>query len=236
MSWMTDEIIGKAKKVLTADPINKRQAIAGQLGITEYKAREILKELDHEPQPLVGPTMAVFDLETTKLEGHFGRLLCGSVLSCPSGSMESFRWDDYSRTIADDRALAVAIRGAIESHDISCGFFTKGFDIGFLNARLVWHGERKMEPMPHFDVMWGYKGWRGLKIGSSSMKNVSEYLGLDEQKMGVPKEVWVRAGTGDTEALDTIVERCESDVRVTLEIANHSLKNKLIKNPFAVYP
>jgi len=136
----------------------------------------------------------------------------------------------------NDRVLAVAIRDAIEAHDISCGYFTKGFDIGFLNARLVWHGERKMESMPHFDVMWGYKGWRGLKIGSSSMKNVSEYLGLDEQKMGVPKEIWVRAGTGDTEALDVIVERCESDVRVTLEIANHSLKNKLVKNPFAVYP
>jgi hypothetical protein len=90
--------------------------------------------------------------------------------------------------------------------------------------------------MPHFDPMWGYKGWRGLKIGSSSMKNVSEFLNLDEQKMNVPKETWVNANAGCKESLDEIVERCESDVRVTMKIAKHCLANGLLKSPIQVYP
>lgn len=236
--WMTDTIIKMATRVLESDPANKRAAVAGHLGITEYKARELIRlieEKESEPE-VFGPTWGVFDLETTSLTGHFGRLLCASVLSYPSMDIKTYRWDDYSKSIAKDGDLAVAIRDAIESHDISCGYFSKGFDIGFLNARLAASGHRTLKRMPHFDPMWGYKGWRGLKIGSASMKNVADYLGLDEQKFDVPKSVWAAANAGDVDALETIIERCESDVRVTMRIAKHCLQNRLLKNPIQVYP
>jgi len=236
MDWMTEKTISKAKRVLETDPVNKRQAIAGHLGITEYKAREILREIENEPVKIEGPTWAVFDIETTKLEGHFGRLLCGSVLSYPSMEIKTYRWDDYSPDPSEDADLAVAIRDAIESHTISCGYFTKGFDIGFLNARLAAGDHRTMRSMPHLDAIWAYRGWRGLKIGSSSMKNVAEFLGLDEQKMDVPKIVWVKANSGNVEALDVLIDRCESDVRVTWKIAQHVLDNRLLKNPIQMYP
>lgn len=75
-----------------------------------------------------------------------------------------------------------------------------------------------------------------MKIGSASMKNVSEFLGLDEQKMNVDKETWVKANAGNREALDILVDRCESDVRVTWRIAQHCLENGLLKTPIQVYP
>jgi len=77
MDWMTEKTISKAKRVLETDPVNKRQAIAGHLGITEYKAREILREIENEPVKIEGPTWAVFDIETTKLEGlkHTGGMI-----------------------------------------------------------------------------------------------------------------------------------------------------------------
>jgi len=236
MDWMTDEIINKAKSVLDTNPVNLRKAIAGSLGITEYKAREIIRKIEDKTPDISCPTFGVFDLETTALEAHFGRLLCCSVLSVPSMEVKTFRWDDYSNRISDDRALAVAIRDHLEAHNITVGWYTKGFDIGFLRGRLAYWGERLLKSQLHFDPMWGYRGWRGVKIGSSSMKNVAEFLHLDEQKYNVPKEVWVNAGTGDIEALETIIERCESDVRVTWEIAQHCLDNNLLKNPFQMYP
>ena len=68
------------------------------------------------------------------------------------------------------------------------------------------------------------------------MENVAEYLGLLEQKMKLPKEIWVKAGMGNKEALNKIIERCESDVRITWEIAQHILNNNLLKTPFTMYP
>jgi len=68
------------------------------------------------------------------------------------------------------------------------------------------------------------------------MKNVAEFLGLDEQKMDVPKIVWVKANSGNVEALDVLIDRCESDVRVTWKIAQHVLDNRLLKNPIQMYP
>ena len=85
-----------------------------------------------------------------------------------------------------------------------------------------------MKSIFHYDVICGYKGWRGVKLSGSSMKVVARYLGI-EQKMEVHPEVWVAARAGDTDALDIIVDRCESDVRITMDIYMHSLTNGLMK-------
>ena len=235
LPWMDEKIILKAKKVLEQNPENKRQAIAGHLGITEYKAREILREIESNPVEIVGPTIAVFDLETTDLSADFGRLLCGSILSYPSMEMRTFRYDDYAKDPHDDRRLAVAIRDALESHHITVGYYSKGFDIPFLNTRLLVHGERRLNPGLHVDPIWFYRGWRGMKVRSSSMKVIAKVLNLDEQKMDVPDETWINARHGSKEAMDVVCERCESDVRVTMKILCHCLDNKLMKK-IGTYP
>jgi len=233
MDWMTDELIEKTRDILAKNPGgDKRKVVARLLDITEHKARELIRKA-----AISGPTWGVFDLETTKLEGHFGRLLCGSIMEYPSMEMVTHSWPDYEEdfSVGDDSRLAVAIRDEIEKHTISCGYFSKGFDIGFLNARLLYHGERLLKPMLHHDPIWGFKGWRGVKIGSASMKNVAEYLGL-EAKEAPPKEVWVKAGMGNKEALKIIISRCESDVRITWDIAQYCLNNRLLKTPIQMYP
>ena len=228
-SWMTDSLIAKAKKYSSLT----REDLAEVLGVTEYKIREIRRAINSEVR---GPTIAVFDLETTDLKADFGRLLCGSVLSYPSMQMQSFRIDEeHGETVADDGTLAVAIRNEIERHHISAGYFSKGFDVSFLNTRLMVKGHRKMTPMLHIDPIWFYKGWRGLKFRSSSMKVVAKVLGLEETKMDVPDEVWIDARHGDKGSLDILVDRCESDVRITMDIICHALDNRLMKN-IQTYP
>jgi uncharacterized protein YprB with RNaseH-like and TPR domain len=204
-----------------------RDELSNLLGITGYKVRQLRREVTNKP---VGPTHAVFDLETTDLKGDFGRLLCGSVLSYPWDGMKTFRIEDYNDgKLTLDGPLAVVIRDYIEEHQFSIGYYSKGFDIPFLNTRLLAAGERKMKSIFHYDCIWGYKGWRGVKLSGSSMKTVARYLGI-EQKMDVNPAVWVEAKAGDREAIDIIVDRCESDVRITMEIYMHSLTNGLMKN------
>lgn len=234
-SWMTDSLIAKAKKysVLT------RSDLAEVLGITGYKVRELRRELarEYEKSHNDDPFLAVYDLETTGLKADFGRLLCGSILSYPSGKIKTFRIDqNMGGSLNNDGQLAVAIRDEVERHWVSCGYFSKGFDISFLQTRLILNGERKIGSGLHADPCWFYRGWRGMSMRSSSMKVVAKVLGLDEQKMDVPDAVWQAAqketiGTAaHTEAMDIIVDRCKSDVRVTLKILKHCLGNKLMKN------
>ena len=83
--------------------------------------------------------------------------------------------------------------------------------------------------MLHIDPIWFYRGWRGVGVRSSKMKVVAEWLGLDEQKMQVPADVWGAARHGDKAALDIVVDRCESDVNITMDIYMFGLNNKLRK-------
>lgn len=228
-SWMTDTLIQKAKDECHLS----RDGLAKSLGITGYRVRELRREIKRgeEEGHLNDPFIAVWDLETTGLKGDFGRLLCGSVLSYPSGKIETFRIDEINGgSINKDGPLAVKIRDEIERHWESCGYYSKGFDFPMLGTRLMVAGERKITSHLHRDLIWFYKGWRGMLLRSSSLKVVAKVLDLDEQKMDVPDEVWQEAKYGDSDALDIIVDRCESDCRVTLAVLKHCLSNRLMKN------
>ena len=234
-AWMTDRLVEKTRKILDDYPTFGRQALSEALNITDYKARELLRYVKNEAEPVFGPTLAVFDLETTDLSADFGRLLCGSILSYPSMEMRTFRYDDYNKDPHDDRLLACDIRDHLERHHITCGYYSKGFDVPFINTRLLVHGERRLAQGLHIDPIWFYRGWRGMKVRSSKMKVIAKVLKLDEQKMDVPDEVWINARHGDKDAMDIICERCESDVRVTMKILCHCLDNRLMKS-IQTYP
>jgi len=175
--------------------------------------------------------IAVFDLETTSLLGDLGRLLCASVLSLPEGEMVTFRQDKIKKkkSFADDREICLQLRDHIETHHMSIGYYSKGYDIPFLNTRLASHGERHLMPMLHLDPIWFFKGWRGLKPRSCKLKVVAEFLDL-ESKPDVPVEVWANAQGGDPEAIDILVDRCEADVRITHEVAMFALRAGLVRN------
>ena len=230
--WLDDEMLERTRQFLATNPGgDKRAGLAGLLDITEYKARQLIRVAGY----FNCPTWGTFDLETTKLEGHMGRILCASVLTMPQDEMTTFKWHDYSDDLTEDGAIAVAIRDHIESHVISVGYYSKLFDIPFLNARLLAGGYRKMNSMLHLDAIWGFGGRGGPKIGSKSMKNVAEFLGL-ESKHEVGKKVWTKANAGVKSVMPEIVGRCQSDVRITWEAAQYVLKEGLLKSPIQLYP
>lgn len=179
--------------------------------------------------------IAYFDIETNDLNGSFGRILCASVLLLPSEEMVTFRLDDYikrkqAKNMRDDRAIAVDLRNVLNEQHLTLGWYSKGFDIPFLNTRLIAHEEDRMRTKLHLDGIWYAKGWRGLKAKNAKLESVAEFFGLDERKMAVDPETWEEARVGEREAMDIIVERCESDVRLTREVTERLLDNELVAN------
>lgn len=182
--------------------------------------------------------IAVWDLETTGLEGDVGRLLCASILNTTTGEMKSFRNDKIrkKKNMADDAEIARLVRDELEKYPITVGWYSKGFDIAFLNTRLVKAGHRVLRPHLHLDPIWVCKGWRGLKPRSAKMAVMAEFFDLPERKPGVDVDVWIEAATGgDSKAMNILVERCEADVRITHQLTEKLLRTGLIKN-IGTYP
>lgn len=178
--------------------------------------------------------VAYFDLETTNLKADVGRLLCGSVL-CYDGSMHTVRWDEMATKkelrhgLTNDEKVAVAVRDLLNAHHVVCGWFSKGFDVPFLNTRLAAFGNKLVERHLHIDGIWYMKGWRGLGTRSAKLAVAAEFFGLDERKMDVDVNVWVRGQAGEREAMDVLVERCESDVRLLQKVVQRQLDLGLVR-------
>lgn len=178
--------------------------------------------------------IAYWDIETHDLNGAFGPILCASILSEPDGKMKSFRQDEYVRKglaedMLDDRQICVDLRDYLETFHVTCGWFSKGFDITMLNTRLAKWGERLLKPMLHLDGIWYFKGWRGLKAKSAKLADVSGFFGF-EPKPEVDPETWLMARHGKKKAMDVAVKRCEADVRITKQCIEKALDLELVKN------
>jgi len=167
---------------------------------------------------------AFFDLETTNLKANFGRILCASVADM-YGNVRTFRIDEKPwkrERRRDDIALAVGLRDYLEQFDVLVGWYSKMFDIPYLNTRLLIGNERPIREMMHFDPIW--KAKKGsLALHSARLDAVAKTFRLPTQKTGLDPEIWNDAADGDREAMDYVVEHCEADTLV-LRQAFHILK------------
>ena len=161
---------------------------------------------------------ATFDLETSGLEGAWGRLLVASIKPYDSDTITTFtarkareRSNDYdivSETVDELRKYAILI-----AHN------GKRFDIPFLNARALAHGLPLMPPTTKI-IDPCTIGWKQLPGLRKSLDALAQHLKLEEGKMHVGPEVWVTAALdGNHASFDILEERCESDVRVLEKVA-----------------
>ena len=177
--------------------------------------------------------IATWDIETTNLKADVGRILCASVLT--GRTMKSFRNDDIGKTMADDEEIAIQLRDYLEQFHMTIGWFSKGFDMSFVNTRLVKYGHKPIRSHLHFDPIWYCKGWRGLRPRSAKMKVMAEFFNV-ERKIDVDVDVWIDAAYGGCrKSMDLLVKRCEGDVRTTEKLACHILDTGMVKN-IGVYP
>jgi len=187
--------------------------------------------------------IAYWDIETSDLNAEHGRMICASVLSLPSGRMHTKRLDTMvrspnyeARDMTDDRELCVWLRDILEDHHLTSGWYSKGFDIPFLQSRLMFHGEKLLGKHLHLDGIWYCKGWRGIKAQSGKLMHVARSLGIKERKLVVDPDTWQKAIVGNKAAMDIIQERCESDVRLTREVTERILDAKQLVRNIQSYP
>ena len=165
-------------------------------------------------------SFAFFDIETTNLEASIGMILCACIKAL-DGYTDTMVSGASDGGYMDDHKIVVQLRDCLECYDYVVTYYGTGFDIPYLNTRLIVHGERPINRLRHVDLYYTAKFQ--LKLHSNRLDVVAETLFGKSEKTRVLGPVWTRAAQGDPEAMEYIVKHCKIDVEV-LERVFHQLR------------
>lgn len=163
---------------------------------------------------LANSRIGFFDIETSNLDASIGMMLMGCIKERKGGVFTRIV-SPNSAGLLDDHEAVVSLRDELESYDYVVTFYGTGFDIPYLNSRLIIHGERPINRLRHVDVY--YVARTHLKLHSNRLAVVGETLGLSVEKTRVVGPIWTRALMGDQESMGYIVDHCIIDVKVLEE-------------------
>jgi len=160
----------------------------------------------------VGFDMAFFDIESTGLGAYGSEMTVACIVDQFGRSTVADKFEFEQKSVLDDRGLVVWLRDELEKYDILVAWYGTMFDIPYINARLIMHGERPLRDMMLIDPCFKARGGRyGLKIGGSKLKTVAKALRTTHQKPEVEWDTFRLAGFGDREALNIVRTRCADD-------------------------
>jgi DNA polymerase III epsilon subunit-like protein len=166
----------------------------------------------------------VYDLETWGLDRGWGVTLVGSfMVHGKAGGVETntFALRDYEAwkngKRSDDKAIVKDIFELLKGCHISYAHNGEFFDSRWLRTVALKYGLE----MPRIKLVDPCAiAWRQYRIGRNSLEAVSDFLGIEKQKMHIPTDVWRYALMDDApEAWDLLIKRCESDVDLLNEVA-----------------
>lgn len=183
------------------------------------KARQ---DVDPQMRGMAPFRSAIYDLETTDLNGQIGRILCGVVLVFDPEELYVFRADSYESWTAgrrsDDREICGDILSVLECCDVHYAHNGRWFDQKFLATRAIAHNFKPIQPQKLVDPC--QKARQQFALASNSLESVADHLAISIKKTPFESNIWARAFLdGDKAAMDYITEHCVVDVYVLAQIA-----------------
>lgn len=161
---------------------------------------------------------AIFDLETSALEGDRGIILCAVIKSSLQKKPIVIRTDDLNPKWktglrGDDEAAVRRIAEILEKHDVLVAHNGSRFDMPFLRTRMARWGLKRLPDMKLVDPC--SIAWRKFRLRSNSLGAIADHIGLKDRKTPLDMSTWADAIlNGSRAAMDLIVKHCIADVRV----------------------
>jgi uncharacterized protein YprB with RNaseH-like and TPR domain len=155
--------------------------------------------------------LAFVDIESTGLTADYNNLLVVSIK--PYDEPYSF----VIKQAGNDKKIVREAKEALEQYDIWCTYYGKGFDIGFMNTRLLKWGIQPIEKRPHLDLFFALK--YNTRMARKSLAHFGRWLKCEEDKMDMTPNDWIEAAADPSgPTMKKMVKRCESDVILTENI------------------
>lgn len=159
----------------------------------------------------VGLSIGFFDIETTFSTQP---IVLYAAIADGFGKIRQFH---RGPDITDDSALVAELASALGEYDILVSWNGKLFDVPVIQARLAFHGMRRLELNMHIDLMY-YATGQFMRMGRKSLQSVSEYFEVSNQKTPLRVRQWDGAMAGKPEEYQKIVEHCDADVLVLRDV------------------
>jgi uncharacterized protein YprB with RNaseH-like and TPR domain len=189
---------------------------------------------------------AVFDIETTSLEGvGSGVLICACVRPLSTNRTRVLRIDNYKYEQSSEfgfferqeKDLSIDLLDELKKYDLLIGHNIDGFDLGFLRTRAQRHNIPFFLNPFTYDTMKAFRRvqWRTVlnRIGkpTASLAMIADFLGVKQEKTSVfPVEWWQGIWGNDVErmeALNNIADHCVKDVRMNAQVYELMLPHDL---------
>lgn len=156
--------------------------------------------------------LAFVDIESSGLTADYNNLLVVSI--------KPFGEKPYSFHISqagNDQKVAREAKEALEQYELWCTFYGKGFDISFLNTRLLKWRQMPIEKRPHLDLFFTLK--YNTRMSRKSLAHFGRWLKCEEDKMDMSPQDWIDAASDPKgPAMKKMIRRCESDCILTENI------------------
>ena len=181
---------------------------------------------------------AVFDIETTSLEGiGAGIMICACVRPLSTQRTKTYRLDYYKYEPSpefgffdrQEKDLLTDLLTELRSYDILIGHNIENFDLGFLRTRAYRHSVQfDLSPIT-YDTMKAFGRVKLRTIANAhtgkpvkSLAMIADLLGVDQEKTSIyPREHWQNIWGSENEreeAMDKIVDHCIKDVRMNARV------------------
>lgn len=152
-------------------------------------------------------TLVCWDIETTGREADYASVL---VISAKPYGRKPVSF--VVEQVGNDRKVIREAREFLEKFDLWVTYYGMGFDVPFLNTRLLRHHQPPLAPKHHIDLYYKLKG--KTLVGRRSMAHYAEFLRLRQKKMALAPDVWADAPVQPNVSLPALTRRCESDTQV----------------------
>jgi uncharacterized protein YprB with RNaseH-like and TPR domain len=146
-----------------------------------------------------------FDIEAIGLKADYGSVICVSF--------KSYGHKPYSLSIkqaGNDQRLVREAKEELEKYSCWVSYYGKGFDIKYLDTRLLKWGLPPVDRRPHVDLFFTLKS--NILTGHKSQSHLLSWLKTESQKMSVSASDWSELPFKMSQHLPTMIKRCESDV------------------------
>ena len=149
-------------------------------------------------------SLAFVDIEASNLKADFGTVVVVSI--------KPYKQKPVTFSAGPGRDSRILREVREEMHKFQCwvGFYSKMFDIPFINSRLLVNGLPPLDKRHHIDMYWVIKSRTALSRRNQA--HLLSWLGTPEAKMSVSPSVWADMSVKTPEKLAILCERCESDV------------------------
>lgn len=159
-------------------------------------------------------TLVFWDIETTGREADYDSVLVVSARPFGKGALS---W--HIEAVGNDRRVIREATEFLDSADAWVTYYGKGFDVPFMNTRLLKWGLPPLAQKPHVDMYFQLRN--KLLTGRHSQAHLLEFLETPTQKMSVSPNKWSEMPYRP-EHMPDMIKRCESDTAGLMGLYNRS--------------